>query len=62
MDQDSLKDGDSSVNLIHCDSLCQCVGGRKRQRTEVKKIDGRRMQEHQKENKVTDEKTDEDKK
>ena len=60
MDQDSLKDGDSSASPIHCDSLCQCVGRRNRQRMEVKKIDGRKMKEHQKENKIFDEKTDED--
>ena len=61
-EEDSFKDNDSSVGIVHCDPLCQSVGKRVRQRTDVKKTDGRDMQEHQKENKITDEKADDDKK
>ena len=59
-DEDSLKDSDSSVSLISEDSMCQFVGRRKRQRTDGMKIDGRGRQEHQKEDKIIPDKTDED--
>ena len=59
-DEDPLKDSDSSVSLISEDSECQFVVRRKRQRTDGMKIDGRRRQEHQKENKIFTHKTDED--
>ena len=52
-DEAALKDSDSSVNLIRFDSLCQGVG-RRRQRTDLKEIDGTVKQEHQKEHKITD--------
>ena len=50
------------MSRIRCDSLCQGVGRRKRRKTDLKKIDGRGLQEHQKENKTITEKMDEDKK
>ena len=53
-DEAAVKDSDPSVNLIRFDSLCQDVGRRKRQRTDLKEIDGTVNQEHQKEHKITD--------
>ena len=41
-------------------SVCEIVVRRKRQRTDGMKIDGRRRQEHQKEDKITTDQTDED--
>ena len=57
----SSEDSVSSVNTIQSDSLCRDVGRRKRQRTELKEIDGREKQEHQKENKTTETEDDEKK-
>ena len=57
-DEDSLKDSDSSLSLIHCDSLWQGATRRKRQRTDMKEIDGREMQEHQMKDKKSTKKTD----
>ena len=57
-DEASLKDSDSSVYLIRCDSLCQGVGRRKRRSKDLKETDGGKKQEHQKENKIIEEKTD----
>ena len=57
-----LKDNDFSVNLICKDSLSQGDGRRTRQRTDWKKMHGRELQEHQKQNKLITDKTDEDKK
>ena len=54
------KENNSSLSLIAEDSECQFVGRRKRQRTDGMKIDGRRWQEHQNENKIVTDKTDED--
>ena len=56
----SLKEHDSSVSLISEDSECQFVVRTKRQRTDGMKIDARRRQEHQKENKIVTHKNDED--
>ena len=58
-DEDSLQDSDSSVSLICEGSVCQIVGRRKRQRTDGMKIDERGRQEHQKEDKIITDKTDE---
>ena len=59
-DEDSLKDSDSSVGLICENSVCEIAGRRKRQRTNGMKIDGRRRQEHQEDEKIIADKTDED--
>ena len=50
------------ILVIYCDSLSQGVRRRKRQRTDLKKIDGRETQVHQMKNKKSTKKTDEDKK
>ena len=50
------------ILVVHCDSLWQGVRRRKRQRTDMKKIDGRETQVHHMKNKNSTEKTDEDKK
>ena len=59
-DEDSQKDSDSFMSLKCEDSLFQGIGRRKRQWTDGMKIDGRRKQQHQKENKIITDKTDED--
>ena len=50
------------ILVMYCDSLSQGVRRRKRQRTDLKKIDGRETQVHQMKNKKSTKKTDEDKK
>ena len=54
------RDSDSLVDVIRCDSFCKVVGGRKRQRTDVKKTNGRERQGHQKEVKINEEKMEND--
>ena len=57
-DEDFLKDSDSSVSLICKDFLRESVGRRERQRTDLKKIDGRKKQGLEEENKTNTECSD----